>query len=618
MTHAETSVHTPDDDSTKAARPAWLWGVLLILFIAWLVLLPGNYAMRQLADASWLGRWWFLSTAALSVAAWSIWLAALKPTRRFAMGVAIGITMALVADIYGILPQTIRPVPPLAVSLLAFALGHLGFLYACWNAGSRLHLLKPVIWVASIVIWVTVGVVFWYAITTGDCRLLEFRWPALAYTVLLGITVGAFSALGIQDRRFRLMAGGAVLFLASDLLLAVGLFRGGPGGITDIAWLIYGIGEMLIVYGAVFYTSNASITISRNGVAAAVMMCAVLAPSVAHAENWPALPAENGTITVPAQEWPRKPGMREINAYVYYPGGKLDSVGTGTGLMLSLHNWGGTKDIGTADPQQLADRFNVVAICVDYLQSGPWNRTGAAYDFGYLQAIDALRGLYAVYDGLMKLQKPFDHGRIFAAGGSGGGNVTLMVNKLAPRTFTCIIDMCGMAKLSDDIALGLPGRTHLSAGYSRDPASPDFLRKDAQEIRYVGNPAHLDVMKQLGNQAKIVIVHGVDDASCPVADAQEMAANMRTAGLDVEPHFLTKADVDGQAVKTTGHSLGDRTRIVFRFAGRYLSPDGPDTLARRTPTDFDRRDQVHYPTSGGDYVISYAKGYPIAQFQASR
>lgn len=334
------------------------------------------------------------------------------------------------------------------------------------------------------------------------------------------------------------------------------------------------------------------------------------------AEVWPSLPSDNGSFSVPAQEWPQEAGPREVKVYVYYPGGKLQNVGARTGLMLSLHNWGGTHAIGAPDPRQLADRFNVVAICVDYLQSGPWKLSGAPYDFGYLQALDALRALYAVHVGLEKLGRPFDRGRIFSTGGSGGGNVTLMVNKLAPRTFAAVIDLCGMAKLSDDIAFGVPGRTHLNAGYSRDPASPNYLSTDDQEIRFVGNPLHLEAMKRLGNRAKIIIVHGVDDASCPVTDAQEMAANMRRAKLDVEPHFVTKADLDGEALKTTGHSLGDRTRIVFRFAVQYLSPDSPQTLTRLTPSDFDRRDEIRYPTTGGCFVISYAKGYPVGRFEA--
>ncbi len=343
-----------------------------------------------------------------------------------------------------------------------------------------------------------------------------------------------------------------------------------------------------------------------------------LATTVPAAETaaWPDLPEKNANALVPAQSWSFAPGPRTVKVYVYYPGGELKNVGKQTGLMLDLHNWGGTHHSGTADPRQLADRYNVVAICVDYLQSGKWAETPGPYDFGYLQALDALRALYFVYDGLERLEKPFAHGRIFSTGGSGGGNVTLMVNKLAPRTFTCIIDMCGMARLSDDMAFGLPDGSGLNAGYSRDPTSPRYLTKHEQELRFVGNPVHLATMKRLGNTCQVIVVHGTTDGSCPIADAQQMVANMQAARFSVEPYFLTPPDIDGKVFKSTGHPLGNRTLIVFHTADKYLSPEGRMALRRRRPCDFACRDEkVQYRTSNGRFVISYKAGYPVARFE---
>ena len=312
------------------------------------------------------------------------------------------------------------------------------------------------------------------------------------------------------------------------------------------------------------------------------------------------------------------PGARTVTVYIHYPDGSLDHVGPGTGLMLDLHNWGGTGTRGAADPDRLAKRYDVVAIGVDYLQSGPSEPEDPPYDFGYLQALDALRVLHYVWSGLEAAAQPFARGRIYATGGSGGGNVTLMANKLAPRTFACAIDLSGMAKLSDDIAYGIPGRTGLDARYSSDPASARYLTADAQAIRFVGHPDHAGVMSALGNSAKLIVVHGTTDASCPVDDAREMAANLQAAGLDVEAHFVTDADLDGNALTTTGHSLGDRTRILFRFADTYLLPDSPQALVRRGECDFERRDEsVVYPTPGGRFIISYAVGYPVGRFEAA-
>lgn len=54
----------------------------------------------------------------------------------------------------------------------------------------------------------------------------------------------------------------------------------------------------------------------------------------------PALPETMGAVSIPAQEWPLKPGPREIAVTIRYPhtGAKIQGVLQATGLMLSLHN----------------------------------------------------------------------------------------------------------------------------------------------------------------------------------------------------------------------------------------------------------------------------------------
>lgn len=331
------------------------------------------------------------------------------------------------------------------------------------------------------------------------------------------------------------------------------------------------------------------------------------------AAEWPELPAANGNVVIPAQEWPQKPGPRAVEISIHYPGGKLENVGADTGLMLNLHNWGGTFCAGSANPNVLAERLDVVAICVNYLQSGRKAsiEDPEPYDCGYLQALDSLRALWFVFDALTKLEKPFASDRVFATGGSGGGNVTLMANKLAPRTFTAVVPMCGMPKLSDDIAFNLPGGTGLNARWSRDPASPNYLSPAEQEIRFIGHPGHLEVMKKLGSTARIFVVHGRDDRTCPFEDAEEMTANFAAADLDVTPHFVGKDDLDGKVFTSSGHALGNRTEIPFAVAGEVLK-----TARREHPTDFELRDeQVRFPATDGTFVISYKNGYPVGRFE---
>jgi predicted esterase len=354
----------------------------------------------------------------------------------------------------------------------------------------------------------------------------------------------------------------------------------------------------------------------RTVTAAAIILSAITCVPAADSETWPALPEQNAEVEIPAQEWPLHPGPRTVKFSIFYPGGSIEGVTPETGLFLTLHNWGGTKSSGTADPQTLVDRLNVIAMTVEYLQSNSRTETVEPYDYGYLQSLDALRVLWFVHHGLAEAGRKFDGSRIFACGGSGGGNVSLMANKLAPRTFTCIIDMCGMPKLSDDMAFGLPGGSEINSGYARDPADPHYLAPGHQELRYVGHPDHAKAMHNLNSTCTIVIVHGEQDMTCPYEDAREMAANLAAAGLIVEPHWIGPEDLDGTVFKSAGHPLGSRTEIVFRVAGDILATDGARAGHRSGPTDFERGEDIAYETTDGRFVISYVTGYPVGRFES--
>jgi hypothetical protein len=194
-----------------------------------------------------------------------------------------------------------------------------------------------------------------------------------------------------------------------------------------------------------------------------------------------------------------------------------------------------------------------------------------------------------------------------------------MVNKLAPRTFACIIDLSGMCKLSDDIAFHRPGGSSLNARYSPLPDHIHFLTKDAQALRFLGHPQHLKQMEALGNTAQIVVSHGTSDTTCPIADAREMVANLQTAGFAIDAHFISDADIDGKTITNTGHSVGNRTLLVNKFAAKYLLVNSPQAATRKGKTDFEHRDElVKYRTPNGFYIISYKHKYPVGRFEPTR
>lgn len=261
----------------------------------------------------------------------------------------------------------------------------------------------------------------------------------------------------------------------------------------------------------------------------------------AEAATWPALPEADGDCMVPAQEWPREPGPREVKIYIHYPGAALANVNARTGLFLDLHNWGAP----TPAERRILNNLRTVATS----SPSAWTTSRA-----------------------VPVKK----------------RIRLMI--------------------SDTCKPWMPRGLCISC----TTASMNMAS------RYVGNPAHLATMKELSNPVKMLVVHGAGDDVCPVEDARAMVANMEASGMDAEAVWVTEDMVDGETFKSTGHSMGDRTRIVFEVAGHYLLPDSPGLVVREGVTDFERKEPILYDVPGGAYVISYEKGYPVGTFQRGK
>jgi predicted esterase len=310
----------------------------------------------------------------------------------------------------------------------------------------------------------------------------------------------------------------------------------------------------------------------------------------------------------PGQEYRFAPGQREVKMYVREPS---NGINADTGLMLLLHNWGGTWKQTVPWCNELADRYNLITISVNYLQSGESKHDKVPYDHGLLQAVDCLRAVYTVAQKLEKAGVKWNFKRLYAAGGSGGGNVSQMVNKLAPSSFACIVDMCGMPGLTEDIAFG---RGNLNAGYSRDPKSPKFLTTAMREIRDPGNLLHLRRQKKSNPNNKVVIVHGQDDCYCSVVDKITIFENMIKADFRPSGYFLTKSDIDGEVITTTGHAIGNRLKVIERYAGRFLKENGDFSRETIEANNFEKAEKVEFPCTGGKYIVDYT-GIPTLIWQ---
>ncbi len=170
--------------------------------------------------------------------------------------IAIGMAFGALGDLFnaGLFGRGLTTL----AAMVAFGVGHLFYISAVVRelgkvSGTAMQKGVP------IAFWLLCGLIGWWLIvypahvTTAVAALV---WPALGYTLLLATTAGVGTALGVLDRRFLPLAAGGVLFLVSDLVLGVEIFRGPFPQDTLAVWIPYGCGQMLIVYSAARYVEN--------------------------------------------------------------------------------------------------------------------------------------------------------------------------------------------------------------------------------------------------------------------------------------------------------------------------------------------------------------------------
>jgi YhhN family len=226
-----------------------------VLWLLWFVLLPGTFiAIVVTGDGSW-SRFWWMSSAVLVMSAWANWFLC----RRDRLGlfcalIASGMTLGMLADVYGA-SKVIRFTEPLAMIIPLFALGHVGYIGGMLVLARRLELTGHPKWiktlVGTVVVYSLIGIGLWVALVRPSEDLPTMHVPTAVYTMFLAVAAAVMATVAWLDRRFWAMGIGGLLFLISDGFLAVRLFQDNWHGIGDFCWITYGIGQMLIVYGAI-------------------------------------------------------------------------------------------------------------------------------------------------------------------------------------------------------------------------------------------------------------------------------------------------------------------------------------------------------------------------------
>lgn len=233
--------------------------VLAALWLLWFLLLPGTCLGKSswhLArgiydfDASHVPTINRMASSVVLVAAAALWWWWLRPTRwrRYALLVAVGMAWGCLGDFFNADLVPLGLENPVMGGIVSFALGHLCYMAAMLDAAGRLRLWRPTAWWGAFAFWQVFGLIGWYLVVFGGSRNVELRYPALGYTLLLAGTASMATALAWQRSQFTMLAAGAAVFLLSDLVLAVRMFHPSSPLGGDAVWMLYGPGQMLIVY----------------------------------------------------------------------------------------------------------------------------------------------------------------------------------------------------------------------------------------------------------------------------------------------------------------------------------------------------------------------------------
>ena len=242
--------------AAERGQPAGGLTYFAVLWIVWAALLAaamslGNSSAGHGSAAAAAAR--MGSSVALVVTGWLAFVAWRNSSAgNFALCVAIGMTLGSIGDFFNANLLTFIPLKdPVLGGILAFGLGHAAYIVGCKNLATRAGLNNFRALTGAIVVWQLIGLVGWYFVAMQGTKARDLVWPALPYSLLLAGTAGISSGLAIQCSRFIPLALGGALFLASDLILAFGMFGGHVPHQTEWVWLTYGPGQMLIVFSTI-------------------------------------------------------------------------------------------------------------------------------------------------------------------------------------------------------------------------------------------------------------------------------------------------------------------------------------------------------------------------------
>jgi hypothetical protein len=190
-----------------------------------------------------------LTSVLLVVMAALFWLGAARntPLSGFSLFIALGMATSFVGDL--IMAEYLRTPQRVLSGIAAFGVAHLlysaGYVSALQALGLKIDRSGWGIGAGFLIF----GLGLWAVFVRSPRAAPVLNSSALGYTLLLSGMTGLAAALALAAPRLWTLPLGAILFLASDTILANQIFRQRNWFlINDVIWLLYIGGQALIVW----------------------------------------------------------------------------------------------------------------------------------------------------------------------------------------------------------------------------------------------------------------------------------------------------------------------------------------------------------------------------------
>lgn len=247
------------------SRSSWQMLSFIALFVVWGVSLVGGFAFGEPSSDGLqrMPRWTRMgSSLILALIAWLAYAFTRSSTLGgYALLIAIGMTLGLIGDL--LLAGVIAIPQPTLAGIAAFGLGHICYLSAALRLAGQLKLDAAGPRWSTLALMLLIGLVAWYLVVFRGQKPGALTWASLPYALLLATVAGLFLGLALQSPALIPTAIGALLFMASDLILASQLFTGRAFPlIGDVIWLTYGPAQALIIASVLIVALTAGATLT--------------------------------------------------------------------------------------------------------------------------------------------------------------------------------------------------------------------------------------------------------------------------------------------------------------------------------------------------------------------